>query len=90
MNESDATLYQNTPNPFNTSTEIRYYLPGHVQQATIYLFNMQGALLQTIPSLNRGQGSITIKASELKPGMYIYSLVTDGKEIDSKRMILTE
>jgi len=87
---TNAALYQNAPNPFNTSTVIRYYLPSNVQQATIYLFNMEGTLLQTMTSLNRGQGSITIRASELKPGMYIYSLVTDGKEIDSKRMILTE
>jgi len=34
--------------------------------------------------------SLTIEASEFTPGMYIYSLIADGKEIDSKRMIVTE
>ena len=34
--------------------------------------------------------SLTIEAAELAPGMYIYSLIADGKEVDSKRMIVTE
>ncbi|MDD4430687.1 MAG: tail fiber domain-containing protein [Bacteroidales bacterium] len=85
-----AVLFQNAPNPFNTSTEIRYYLPEQVQQAYLYIFNMQGTLLETTVLNNREYGQITINASELNPGMYIYSLVTDGKEVDTKRMILTE
>ena len=32
----------------------------------------------------------TINGSELQPGLYIYTLVADGKEVDTKRMILTE
>lgn len=85
-----AVLFQNAPNPFNTSTEIRYYLPEQVQQAYLYIFNMQGTLLKTTKLNEREYGQITINASELNPGMYIYSLVTDGKEVDTKRMILTE
>jgi len=34
--------------------------------------------------------SLTIEAAELAPGMYIYSLIADGKEVDSKRMIVTQ
>lgn len=85
-----AVLFQNTPNPFSTSTEIKYYLPEQVQQAYLYIFNMQGTLLKTTKLNEREYGQITINASELNPGMYIYSLVTDGKEVDTKRMILTE
>lgn len=83
-------LFQNSPNPFNASTEIRYYLEESVQQGMIYLFNMQGTLLRTVKLSDRGYGEITVNASEFKPGMYIYSLVTDGKEVDTKRMILTD
>lgn len=83
-------LFQNSPNPFNASTEIRYYLEESVQQGMIYLFNMQGTLLRTVKLSDRGYGEITVNASEFKPGMYLYSLVTDGKEVDTKRMILTE
>ncbi len=85
-----AVLYQNVPNPFNISTEIKYYVPESTQSAVIYLFNLQGALLKTFKVNNKGDGSITVTASELKAGMYTYSLVTDGKVISTKRMILTE
>lgn len=85
-----AKLYQNSPNPFNTSTEIQYYLPEEVQEGTIYIFNMQGTLISSKKADTHGKSSITINASELNAGMYIYSLVIDGKEIDSKRMILTD
>ena len=37
-----------------------------------------------------GSGSITIRGNELRPGMYLYSLNVDGKEVDTKRMILTD
>jgi hypothetical protein len=87
---TNAFLYQNNPNPFSNSTEIQYFLPEEVQNAIIYIFNMQGELLKSNPIYNRGQGSITINASEFKPGMYIYSLIADNQEVDTKRMILTQ
>lgn len=85
-----SSLNQNTPNPFNVTTEIRYYIPDKVKSALIYIFNMQGSLLTTTTISHRGHGYIIVNASELKAGMYIYSLVVDGREVDSKRMILTE
>jgi len=87
---TNATLYQNTPNPFNVSTDIKYYLPEEVQQAIIYVFNMQGTLQMSEKLIERGFGQMTVNASDLKPGMYLYSLVVDGKEIDTKKLILTE
>jgi len=82
-------LYQNHPNPFNQSTIIKYELSVNAQTATIMVFNMQGNLIRAIENLDRNTGQITIKSGELVPGMYIYSLIVDGKEIDTKRMILT-
>jgi hypothetical protein len=32
----------------------------------------------------------TIQGSEFQAGMYLYSLIADGKEVDTKRMILTK
>ena len=86
----NAFLYQNAPNPFNVRTEIRYYLPQEVASATLYLFNMQGALVKNFSLPARGEGTQTVEASELAPGMYIYSLVADNREVDAKRMIVTE
>ena len=46
--------------------------------------------LKNIPIIDRGNGSVLIQGSELLAGMYIYTLIADGKEVDTKRMILTE
>ena len=37
----------------------------------------------------RGGGSVSINGSELTAGIYLYALIADGKEVDVKRMILT-
>lgn len=84
------TLYQNAPNPFTTSTTIAMSLRSDVTQAVLYVFDMQGGLLKTIPVDDRGNVSVTINGGELNAGMYIYSLVADGNEVASKRMILTK
>ena len=83
-------LYQNVPNPFTQNTEISYYLPQAVKSATLFLYNMQGLQIKSIAINNRGNGKETINGSELKAGMYIYTLIADGKEVDTKRMILTQ
>ena len=85
-----ATLYQNAPNPFSSETEIRYYIPNNAGQASMLIFDMQGTLKKQMQITGKGNGSLTINASELPAGMYIYSLIVDGREIDSKRMILTK
>ena len=83
-------LYQNNPNPFSTSTNIAMSLRSDVAQAVVYIFDMQGNMLRSIPVNDRGNVSVTIEGGDLNAGMYIYSLIADGKEIASKRMILTK
>jgi hypothetical protein len=34
--------------------------------------------------------NVTINANEFVAGMYLYSLVCDGKIVDTKQMLLTE
>lgn len=84
-----ATLYQNAPNPFTERTTIRFTLPDDVQNAYIYVFDMQGKILKQIP-IDTSMQSVTINGYELQAGMYIYSLVINGKEIQSRRMILSK
>ena len=91
FNENDkAKLYQNKPNPFNSQTEINYYVPANCLQFSIIIFDMQGKLLKTITLDQKGDGSIKINAGSLYPGMFLYTLMVDTKEIDTKRMILTQ
>lgn len=87
--ESHNVLYQNTPNPFKESTTIRFNLAEDVKSASICIFDMQGKMLKKIP-VTQSEDRITINAFELGEGMFLYTLIADGKEIDTKRMILTK
>ena len=89
-NLSAAKLYQNAPNPWSSETVIRYSLPQNVVSATIYVYDMQGLQLKSIPATGRGESQVTLTARNLKAGMYLYALVADGQLIDSKQMILTK
>lgn len=86
---SKATLAQNKPNPFSESTTIRFTLPENAPQAYIYVFNMSGNMLKQIP-VESGMQSVTISGGEFPAGIYLYSLVVGGKEIDTKKMILSK
>jgi hypothetical protein len=85
-----VVLFQNAPNPFNIQTTIRIEIPSTVQSAQLHICNMTGTLLKTVPLNQRGQGDLVINANEFNAGMYLYSLVCDGKIVDTKQMLLTE
>ena len=85
-----ASLSQNRPNPFRTSTVISCVLPDEVSEAFLCVYDLNGnqKMRRDIPQ--RGSVDITIEGNTLTAGMYIYTLIADGMEIDSKRMILTD
>jgi hypothetical protein len=84
-----AKLEQNRPNPFNNSTTISYFVPQNANQAFIYVFDLNGTQQQSYSIHNKGANEIVIQKGDLAPGMYLYSLIIDGVEIDTKRMILS-
>lgn len=85
-----AELFQNTPNPFSYQTEIKYYLPDNSNNAVLSVFSLNGKLMFSKQLTPKGIGSITVNGSELEAGTYIYTLLVNGVEVDSKRMILTK
>jgi hypothetical protein len=89
-NTDPASLNQNIPNPFTANTSIEMYIPSTVSRAALYIYNMQGEQIKQITVNERGKTSITIEGHTLKAGMYLYTLIADGKEVDTKRMILTK
>ena len=83
-------LYQNRPNPFNDKTLINAYIPVEVNSAVLYIYDMQGVQIKNINIQNRGNIEEFVNGYELKPGMYLYTLITDNYVIDTKTMILTD
>ena len=86
---TQATLYQNQPNPFSSQTVIRFSLPEDAPASNICIFDMQGKMVKQLP-VSASMQSVTINGYELQAGIYLYSLVVGGQEIDTKRMILSK
>ena len=84
------SLSQNKPNPFSAATRIGCTLPESVADASLCVYDLQGKQVLRLKVEGRGATSVNIDGSGLQPGMYIYALIADGVEIDTKRMILTD
>lgn len=84
-----AYLLQNSPNPSNGNATIRCYVPASVKQAQLLVYNMNGRLMKTFP-LSSGMNDVTVKAGSLSSGQYSYTLLADGKKIDTKNMAITK
>lgn len=90
VQEIPNSFEQNNPNPFTENTIIKYQVSDDVSNAVMYIFDMNGKLIDN-HVLNNGVGNkLLIAGNTLTAGMYIYTMVCDGVEVGSKRMILTK
>lgn len=88
--KNKASLDQNIPNPFSWETQIGCFIPDGSSTSILYIYNMNGAQLQQYVVTGKGKQTVTIYGNSFEPGMYLYTLVIDGREVDTKRMILTK
>ena len=84
---SRTKLNQNSPNPFTDRTVISYFIPKDVKQAQLMIYDGMGTIIRKFDIYEKGEGNTVFHASDLKKGVYLYSIVADGKVIDTKRMI---
>lgn len=81
-----VVLSQNLPNPFSESTTIGFYIPENTRKAEISFSTINGKKLKSIQIEDKGKGIIKVYGNDLSNGIYVYSLIIDGKIIDSKKM----
>ena len=82
------SLQQNYPNPFNPSTKIKFSIPrGSFVQ--IKVFDTLGQQVAVLVNEYRNPGIYEVNFGDksLPSGLYIYSLLSDNKLINSKKMI---
>ena len=86
-------LYQNSPNPFNPNTHIRFDLPKN-ESISLMIYNIAGKEVAQINRNNLSAGSHVINwkgqnqyGDPLPSGLYIYRLVA-GNKISTKKMLL--
>ncbi len=82
------SLGQNKPNPFSNSTTIEVCIPEDVQKAFIYVYDLQGKKVEQIDVAARGKQNVQFTSANLTDGMYLYSLIADGKVVETRRMIV--
>lgn len=87
---SKASLFQNTPNPFNNVTRIRYYLPSGSTNSKLTITSSDGKILKVISLQNNDKSGVIISSGELMPGIYFYSLTVGGEKVDTKQMVITK
>lgn len=86
----DYTLKQNYPNPFNPITTIEFNLPK-AGVVSLQIFDITGRLISSEInnlSLAKGNYKTQFSGNTLSSGIYFYSLVVDGKNIQTKKMSL--
>ncbi len=83
-------LLQNHPNPFDGETVISVAANDNInyKNAYISIIDINGKEVKRLEiNLNKGVNEVVYSHGYFAAGTYLYSLVVDGKTIDTKRMI---
>jgi hypothetical protein len=82
-------LAQNHPNPFNPTTTISYSLAADGAMR-LTLYNALGQVVRVLDEGNRsaGQHQVTLDASGLASGVYLYRLEAEGFTAQKKMVLL--
>ena len=82
-------LSQNYPNPFNPTTNIDFSIPSG-GNTTLKVYDVLGKEVATLVNerLSPGKYSVSLDATRLASGTYIYSLISGTSRITKKMMLL--
>lgn len=81
-------LAQNNPNPFSNVTQITYSAPASYGNLYILITRLDGVTLKRI-NLSSNSGQVSVSSEGLQDGIYNYSLISEGRELKSRRMIIS-
>ncbi len=90
QNHSELQVYQNAPNPFNTTTTIKCFVPDNISKAQLCVYDTGGNLMKCYSIQDRGTVDLHIQAGSLSAGIYVYLLTGDGQTSETKQMVLTK
>jgi flagellar hook assembly protein FlgD len=64
-------------------------VPVAATSAKVTITNAAGQLIKTILIVDKGAGQVNFNSAALAAGTYNYSLWVEGKQADTKRLIIT-
>ena len=79
----------NSPNPFNKTTSINYYLPTS-DNIKIQIYNLKAQLIETLVDVEKPAGyhSVAWNAEDMSNGIYFYKLSTKDKTFIKKIILM--
>ena len=87
-------LFPTYPNPFNSSTVIRFALPAPAE-VELAVFNTVGQKVATLVRGVRDAGQYSLtwdgrdnRGNALASGVYLYRLRSDGGSVESRQLLL--
>lgn len=86
-NIKSLQLFTADPNPFSESTIIRWSITDDFTKAVIYFYDDRGQQINQYRITEKGNGELQIFSSKLSSGVYTYTLVVDGKIVESRKMV---
>jgi hypothetical protein len=82
----DKMLSSAMPNPADQYTRVNYNVNS--LNSKIVVTNLIGGIVKEIPLTDK-KNSLLIPTSDLRTGIYLYSLVVDNRTIGSRKLIVT-
>jgi hypothetical protein len=70
-------------------TEFRYRLPEGAEAAQLVINGLDGRTLEPF-AIGDNTGSIVWKTANVKNGVYLFSLVVDGKRLETQRLVIAK
>ena len=89
IDNTQGSVSQNTPNPFTGLSTLRVSVPDNATDAYLDILTSNGQSVRRIP-VDNGQSEVSLSSYEFAPGTYLYTLVVNGKAVDTKRMIVKQ
>jgi len=85
---NEGELLQNIPNPVVENTDI-YYKINSSGEILITISDIFNRITKVISDGNTSKGihKVHVSLSDLKPGIYFYTLIINGKPSDVKKLI---
>ncbi len=87
-----TTLMQNSPNPFNPTTTINYYI-AEDSEVTLKIYNMKGQLINTLIDHQQRSGGDRLhsevwESKDQPSGLYFYQLTVNDQTFTRKMLLL--
>jgi hypothetical protein len=80
-------LFECFPNPSESKTSIRYFLPDNAVSSKIVIFNKYGETVNEFLNLEFGMNTISFDSQGLDSGIYIISLFNKDQIVNSVKFI---